>query len=66
MAKILAEDTIGHFLTMNRDIRWRIDADTHSIAGDVENLDRNPERWENDFLMITAGQNEHHCLLASC
>ena len=53
MAKILEKYAIGHFLTVNRYIRWRINADTHFIASDVENLDRNPERWKDDFLTVT-------------
>ncbi len=44
MAKFLTEDAIGHFLTVNRVIRWRVDADMHLVACDVENLNRDTER----------------------
>jgi hypothetical protein len=38
MTKALLEESVGHFLTVYRDFRGSVDANTHLAAGYLENF----------------------------
>jgi len=50
---------LRNFVPMHGNFVRRFNAEPHFIAGDSEDLDTNAESGKDDFVVTTAGQNEH-------
>ena len=50
----LATYSFGHLVAVYGDIRGRIDSDTHLVAGDLKNLNRDSKCWKDDLLLATS------------
>ena len=50
---------LGDFVPMDGNLVRCFDAEPHFVAGHAEDFDADAERREDDFVVASAGENEH-------